>query len=115
MNRLEEKARKEGFMKKMRKMIAVVLAVTVALTMGIASTSMVFAAEGAPADTSISVTGLENGDKVTVITYSYDYDDYTFYIEADVQAIQTHNVNDAITGLWGVSNVTANDGKVTVR
>ena len=57
----------------------------------------------------------DNGKKITVITYQYDYDGYTFYIEADVQAIQTHNVNDAITALWGVSNVSAGDGVVTVK
>ena len=57
----------------------------------------------------------ENGQKITVIEYTYDYDDYTFYIEADVQAIQTHNVNDAIKSLWGVSNVSASNGTVTVK
>lgn len=41
-------------MKKMRKLIAVVLALTVAMTMGIASTSMVFAAD--PPAYSITVT-----------------------------------------------------------
>ncbi len=60
-------------------------------------------------------TSTEGNKKVTVYTYSYDYDDYTFYIEADVQAIQTHNVNDAITSLWGVSNVSASNGTVTVK
>lgn len=44
-------------MKKMRKLIAVVLALTVAMTMGIASTSMVFAAD----DGSISVTNATRG------------------------------------------------------
>ena len=53
--------------------------------------------------------------EVTVITYSYDYDDFTFYIEADVQAIQTHNSSDALKSLWGVSNVSAGKGKVTVK
>lgn len=53
--------------------------------------------------------------EVTVITYSYDYDDFTFYIEADVQAIQTHNSSDALKSLWGVSNVNARNGKVTVK
>ena len=56
------------------------------------------------------------GEKVTVY---YDFiatdTDYTFYIEANVQAIQTHNVNDAIESLWGVTNVTAADGIVTVK
>lgn len=56
-----------------------------------------------------------NGKSVTVITYKYDYDGYTFFVEADVQAIQTHNVNDAIGALWGVSNVSAKNGVVTVK
>ena len=52
-----------------------------------------------------------------VYTYTYQYEGATFYIEADVQAIQTHNVNEAIKSQWGVSNVTAeyndpqNDGQ----
>ena len=51
----------------------------------------------------------------TVYTYTYDYDGYTFYIEADVQAIQTHNINDAIDSLWGVDNVSASKGRITVK
>lgn len=47
-------------------------------------------------------------DNKTVYTYEYQYDGCVFYIEADVQAIQTHNVNDAIRSQWGVENVTAN-------
>ena len=62
-----------------------------------------------------TTTTPEDKEGVTVITYEYDYDDFTFYIEADVQAIQTHNVNDAIGSLWGVSNVSASNGTVTVK
>ena len=43
----------------------------------------------------------------------YKYDGYAFFIEADVQAIQPHNIQDAIHSQWGVYNVTAtynNDG-----
>lgn len=43
----------------------------------------------------------------TIYKYSYQYDDCVFFIEADVQAIQTHNIDDAIKSQWGVSNVTA--------
>ena len=58
----------------------------------------------------------KDGNKITkVYTYSYDYDGYTFYIEADVQAIQTHNVNDAIASLWGVGNVSVSGQTVTVK
>ncbi len=49
------------------------------------------------------------------ITYTYKYDGYIACIEADVQSIQTHNVNDAIDSLWGVTNVSASGGKVTVK
>lgn len=57
----------------------------------------------------------DDGSLVTVITYRYDYDDFTFYIEADVQAIQTHNAPDALKSMWGVNNVSAGNGKLTVK
>ena len=57
----------------------------------------------------------DDGTLVTVITYRYDYDDFTFYIEADVQAIQTHNASDALKSLWGVNNVSAGNGTLTVN
>ena len=63
----------------------------------------------------VKTTTTHTDTNKTVITYKYDYDDFTFYIEADVQAIQTHNVNDAIGSLWGVSNVSAGNGTVTVK
>lgn len=54
----------------------------------------------------IKTTESKEGNK-TVYTYEYQYDGCVFYIEADVQAIQTHNVNDAIRSQWGVENVIA--------
>lgn len=42
----------------------------------------------------------KDGDK-TIYTYVYKYDGYAFFIEADVQAIQTHNAQDAIESQWG--------------
>ena len=65
--------------------------------------------------TTTEETTQEGNRKVTVYTYSYDYNGYAFYIEADVQAIQTHNINDAISSLWGVANVSAANGKLTVK
>ncbi len=64
--------------------------------------------------TTTTTTQTESG-KVTVITYRYDYDDFTFYIEADVQAIQTHNASDALKSMWGVNNVSAGNGTLTVN
>ena len=37
------------------------------------------------------------------ITYSYTYDGCTFNIEAEAQAIQTHNYQDAMKSVWGVN------------
>ena len=54
-------------------------------------------------------------DGVTTYTYTYKYDGYTFMIEADVQAIQTHNANDAIKSQWGIYNVTENGGSLSVN
>ena len=48
----------------------------------------------------------KDGNK-KIYTYVYKYDGATFFIEADVQAIQTHNANDAIKSQWGVDNITA--------
>ena len=53
-------------MKKMRKLIAVVLALTVAMTMGIASTSMVFAADDEPA-ASITINSTATGGTNNII------------------------------------------------
>ena len=53
-----------------------------------------------------SYTTRTEGNK-TIYTYKYHYDGYAFIIEADVQAIQTHNANDAIHSQWGVGNVSA--------
>jgi len=62
------------------------------------------------------VTVTETNDGATVYTYNYKYDGYTFYIEADVQAIQTHNAQDAIHSQWGVYNIRVNsDGSLSVQ
>ena len=45
-------------------------------------------------------TDLGNGFKeVTVV---YDYDGYSFVIDAEVDAVQTHNAKDAIKSAWGI-------------
>lgn len=42
----------------------------------------------------------ENGHKT--ITTTYVYDGYKFKVEAEVDAVQTHNAQDAIKSAWGV-------------
>ena len=36
------------------------------------------------------------------ITYRYKYDGYTFNLDAEVDAVQTHNAKEAIKSAWGV-------------
>ena len=59
------------------------------------------------------VTESKDGD-YTVYTYEYEYDGYAFFIEADMQAIQTHNAQDAIHSQWGVYDVTEDNGQLSV-
>ena len=42
--------------------------------------------------------------------YAYKYDGYQFVVEAEVQAIQTHNAVDAIKSAWGVDVAITKDG-----
>ncbi len=51
----------------------------------------------------------ENG--YTVITTSYDYDGVQFRVEAEVNAVQTHNSADAIWSAWG-RHATISDGRI---
>ena len=44
------------------------------------------------------------------VTYDYTYNGYTFNIEAEVDAVQTHNAADAIKSAWGVDVTVASDG-----
>ena len=48
------------------------------------------------------------------VTYEYKYDGCSFVVEAEVQAIQTHNGVDAIKSAWGVDAVIT-DGKLSVN
>lgn len=59
------------------------------------------------------VTTNENGYKT--ITFTYAYDGYTFELEAEVNAVQTHNAQDAIKSAWGVDVDVADDGTISLR
>ena len=54
-------------------------------------------------------------DDKGVITYTYEYDGYQVCLEAEAQSIQTHNAQDAVKSIWGVTNVTATDTTLTVK
>lgn len=47
------------------------------------------------------------------ITYTYKYNGYTFHIDAEVDAVQTHNAKDAIKSAWGV-DVNVSDDETTL-
>ena len=47
---------------------------------------------------------------VTHYTYEYRYDGYSFYLDAEVNAVQTHNAVDAIRSAWGVDVTLSEDG-----
>lgn len=49
------------------------------------------------------------------ITFVYEYDGYTFNIEAEVDAVQTHNAKDAIKSAWGVDVNVADDGSISLN
>ena len=53
----------------------------------------------------------ENADNI--ITYVYKYDGYTFVVEAEAQAVQTHNAESAIKSAWG-GDVTITDGSLSL-
>lgn len=60
-----------------------------------------------------TVTTDEKG--YTTITYEYAYDGYSFFLEAEVNAVQTHNAEDAIKSAWGVDVTVSADGKLSLR
>ena len=54
-----------------------------------------------------------NGKKT--ITYNYEYNGRQVCVEAEVQALQPHNINKAIKSVWGVQNVSVSGGTLVVK
>ena len=46
----------------------------------------------------------------TVITTRYAYDGYSFQVEIEADAVQTHNAEDAVKSAWGVDVTVSEDG-----
>lgn len=55
----------------------------------------------------------ENG--YTTIVTTYDYDGVQFRIKAEVDAVQTHNAEDAIRSAWGRSVTVGSDGTLSLN
>lgn len=55
------------------------------------------------------------GEILKTITYTHEYDGYTFCVEAEVDAVQTHNGADAVKSAWGVNVNVAADGSLSLK
>ncbi len=55
----------------------------------------------------------ENG--YTIIKSIYEYDGVQFMLQADVDAVQTHNAREAIGSAWGVEASIAEDGTLSLE
>lgn len=60
-------------------------------------------------------TDVVGGKEYKTITYVYEYDGYTFNVEAEVDAVQTHNAEAAIKSAWGVSVAVSEDGSLSLQ
>lgn len=60
-------------------------------------------------------TAVVNGKEYKNITYVCEYDGYTFTIEAEVDAVQTHNAEAAIKSAWGVDVVVSEGGSLSLQ
>ena len=58
---------------------------------------------------------VETTETGKTITFEYEYDGYTFNLEAEVDAVQTHNAADAIKSAWGVDVAVAADGSLSLQ
>ena len=54
-------------------------------------------------------------DGYKTITTTYAYDGYNFQIEAEADAVQTHNAQDAIKSAWGVDVDVDGSGNISLR
>ena len=49
------------------------------------------------------------------IRYTYKYDGYSFHVDAEVDAVQTHNAQEAIKSAWGVDVDVDGNGNISLR
>lgn len=57
----------------------------------------------------------EKNGKYTTITTTYDYDGVKFQLEVEVNAVQTHNAEDAIWSAWGRRASVGADGTLRLN
>ena len=56
-----------------------------------------------------------DGKELKTITYVYEYDGYTFSLDVEVDAVQTHNAQAAIKSAWGVNVNVSEDGSLRLQ
>jgi hypothetical protein len=75
-------------------------------------------ADGLTIDTAITKnvtqTTVTEGNKTTITT-SFNYKGLEFRLETEVDAVQTHNAEDAIKSAWGVDVAVGEDGSLSLR
>lgn len=69
--------------------------------------------EGLKAKVTETTVKEENG--VKTITTTYDYGGVRFVLEAEVDAVQTHNAKDAIMSAWGIDVTIGADGTLQLN
>ena len=62
----------------------------------------------------VTQTKTDNGKGGTKIVTSYDYDGWKFCLEAQVDAVQNHNIVDAAKSAWGV-DLTVSNGQILLK
>jgi len=67
---------------------------------------------GKKTDTSVKTV---DNKKITEYTATYDFDGMSFVIEAEVDAVQTHNAQKAVNSAWGNGVVTISGDSLTVN
>lgn len=63
----------------------------------------------------VSKTSSTDGNGLTTITTTYEYDGAQFVLEATVDAVQTHNAQAAIKSAWGVDVNISGDGALSLN
>lgn len=63
----------------------------------------------------VKETGTVSGNDLKTITYIYEYDGYTFNVDVEVDAVQTHNAEAAIKSAWGIEANVSEDGSLCLR
>lgn len=63
----------------------------------------------------VTETVSQDADGNKTITTVYEYDGYRFNLEAEVDAVQTHNARDTIKSAWGVEVNVADNGTLSLR